>query len=1304
MINKFKISVLLLLLLCIISNSLSAMELDDPADGYMFMDDVNPTKISKKEGYAPAGGVFTPKGEIKALVIFAGFLNSDGSLWGSGGDKWDADKDFPNYVYNDTCSNGFSNFILSNSSSLDSCAEDNQSLTKYYSEMSNGKFTFLADLYPTRIDVDPSACNSWSSINRLVINTMKKDDNDPHFDWSPYDKRKNCPDYKPENAYDPESSDTPDKKPDYVFIIYRYKKGISNPPVATMDNWSASGGGSSTLGGLANLTYNGYEFNAGFTYAAGLYGNIAISRSMITHEIAHELYEAPHYFSCNNTVGKNFYNSYGWGMMTTEVYNTANAWERWYLGWCDFKTGGNSGSGEIFNLDNSTQNGNYTIRDFAKTGEAIRIKLPYVESQYLWLEYHSGDSNFDKRLIYQEDRDDNPIPQAGAGLTAYVEKMDDTRDGKLVNFSANCNDLKILHADGNYDFNNPTEYETLANYWWNIAYHFEKDQANPYGAHNLSSNIRNDYYTYSSEWDKKEDHPTPNPNSIIDYGTGPNSPSPKNEMIGVLKIVENGQDKLIWGNYGIDLPFTEINDKVGISTNPAVCNIQGFNTANQKLDPIYLNGISFKILNYGTDGETPTITVNVKFNDYNIENDLRMCGDIVAPPKEIIVKAGKTLRLDKSGTPMRTTLSAAGDFINPTTLKIPAGGTLSLESQATVRVENGSSLIFEENSKLDIAVGAKVVVEEGSKLIINGNDFQVNGKIIISDKGCLQISDYKKLEVVYRGELALQAGAIVELGRNTNINVGIFGDLSATGTRDKRVIFDYTPSYGTWKGITAASGSSIALKYASIENAKRAITAEFAVCKLNNVEVTKCNYGFMLVNCRNSYISYCKLTGINSTGSGILLQHTNCTIRGNKISRYSTGFEVFSSSPNVYTNKIYNNTIGLRITGNNSRPNLMLDQNPNVFSYKNNEIYENSHSQIYIGKTGSIYLSYGKNNIPANSSANGKTGFALYYKKTIDSTVPSRKIAARYNYWGFGSNFEQNKYKIFYPAPATSWLTYSNYATRPFSGIAPNPIDKRAKLLIKADTQSSNGEYAEAINSYSTLVAEYPATEEAYLALTKLPENYVKAISNKSGINLDLAKLEMLYKEKADDERWSKPKFFNEMVFKTKLLQESYEGAKDIAEEMLAVADNEEEKLLAQIDIAIAQSKIESKNGNTANTDSMIDKIEELSELVAGFVKPTGINDEQKQILPETFALYQNYPNPFNPQTTIKFALPQASAVKVNIYNARGGKIAEVVNGYKNAGYHTVKFDGSKFTSGIYFYSLEVGGAIISKKKMMLVK
>jgi len=80
-----------------------------------------------------------------------------------------------------------------------------------------------------------------------------------------------------------------------------------------------------------------------------------------------------------------------------------------------------------------------------------------------------------------------------------------------------------------------------------------------------------------------------------------------------------------------------------------------------------------------------------------------------------------------------------------------------------------------------------------------------------------------------------------------------------------------------------------------------------------------------------------------------------------------------------------------------------------------------------------------------------------------------------------------------------------------------------------------------------------------------------------------------------------------------------------------------------------------------------------------------------------------NFPNPFNPVTTIYFVLPKAEHVKISIYNPLGQLVKELVNEFKDAGPHAVKFDGSNFTSGIYFYRLEAG-SFVDTKKMVLVK
>ncbi len=89
--------------------------------------------------------------------------------------------------------------------------------------------------------------------------------------------------------------------------------------------------------------------------------------------------------------------------------------------------------------------------------------------------------------------------------------------------------------------------------------------------------------------------------------------------------------------------------------------------------------------------------------------------------------------------------------------------------------------------------------------------------------------------------------------------------------------------------------------------------------------------------------------------------------------------------------------------------------------------------------------------------------------------------------------------------------------------------------------------------------------------------------------------------------------------------------------------------------------------------------------------------------VPTEFALLQNYPNPFNPSTTIKFALPTTSNVKLSVYNSLGEVVSTLVNGSMEAGNHSVNWNASNNASGMYFFKLEAGN-FTSTKKMMLVK
>ena len=99
---------------------------------------------------------------------------------------------------------------------------------------------------------------------------------------------------------------------------------------------------------------------------------------------------------------------------------------------------------------------------------------------------------------------------------------------------------------------------------------------------------------------------------------------------------------------------------------------------------------------------------------------------------------------------------------------------------------------------------------------------------------------------------------------------------------------------------------------------------------------------------------------------------------------------------------------------------------------------------------------------------------------------------------------------------------------------------------------------------------------------------------------------------------------------------------------------------------------------------------------------PVGIFIESNNEILHKFSLEQNYPNPFNPITKISYQIPEPGIVSLKIYNVLGKEITTMVNEKKSAGEYEVEFDGSKLSSGIYFYRLFADGFSITKKMLLL--
>lgn len=123
---------------------------------------------------------------------------------------------------------------------------------------------------------------------------------------------------------------------------------------------------------------------------------------------------------------------------------------------------------------------------------------------------------------------------------------------------------------------------------------------------------------------------------------------------------------------------------------------------------------------------------------------------------------------------------------------------------------------------------------------------------------------------------------------------------------------------------------------------------------------------------------------------------------------------------------------------------------------------------------------------------------------------------------------------------------------------------------------------------------------------------------------------------------------------------------------------------------------------------SLINKsfYERCTKLVLGtlaYYSGIETTDDVKQILPKVFRLQQNYPNPFNPSTVIKYSIEKEAHVKLIVFDILGKEVATLVNEVKSPDDYEINFNGSDFTSGVFFYALYAGDHV-NVRKMILAK
>jgi hypothetical protein len=97
------------------------------------------------------------------------------------------------------------------------------------------------------------------------------------------------------------------------------------------------------------------------------------------------------------------------------------------------------------------------------------------------------------------------------------------------------------------------------------------------------------------------------------------------------------------------------------------------------------------------------------------------------------------------------------------------------------------------------------------------------------------------------------------------------------------------------------------------------------------------------------------------------------------------------------------------------------------------------------------------------------------------------------------------------------------------------------------------------------------------------------------------------------------------------------------------------------------------------------------------------VNSQEETSIPQSFYVNQNYPNPFNPSTIISYGIPKNGFVSAKVYNLLGQEIATLFAGYQNAGVHSLTFDASNLSSGVYLYRIQAGN-VVETKRMVVMK
>lgn len=587
-------------------------------------------------------------------------------------------------------------------------------VSRYYHDISLGQYQVLGDHIPQLIILKESeypGVSNGHGINRLVVTEANKlgELRTQHglsvadFDsW----KRGGKPGLPKEAGPDSPHSY------DHVMVILR--------------NSSFTHGQGSVDPGSPGKLY-GYESDSQSRFG----GMNALPFEILQHEFNHLFLGGNNFHSGggNAAMFQSYFMSLqgGWSMMgaANSSLLSCSAWDRDRLGWipegATQRIRARSIAGKEVSADLDPMAGDtglFVLRDFVTTGDALRIRIPFIPDdryqQWLWVENRQGyKRNGSPTDRFHWEASSTCIDPVDPGLFMMMQVDREDRTGTHI-YGGHADYLRPIPANGRYDLE--LRKDTLFNScpFGGTSQVFARDErlSNP-----LTGNHEQELPVYDRDGD----------------GTVKRTEA---FMTGARQ--ERGRitaQSVFFGRPEHAFRM-DGNRKIGLGTNPSTTNMLTLVSTNgtslyhggpPDVRTIYLNSISLEMMDMAANGD---ITIRVRANDTRIAEDLRWCADSIVLPAlagpqqaSLLLTAGRTLHLDRSRTPTRMDRpeQAQGHtwFADPTSLTVQSGAKVVLEPRSTLRLSNGSAVHLTAGAVLHAQRKARIVAEKGSRLYVH---------------------------------------------------------------------------------------------------------------------------------------------------------------------------------------------------------------------------------------------------------------------------------------------------------------------------------------------------------------------------------------------------------------------------------------------------------------------------------------------------------------------------------------------------------------------------------------------------------